>query len=305
VVVLEALHRPGGVLVYGIPEFRLPNSIVDAEVANLEKQGVRFILGALVGRSVTIHELLTTEGFDAVFLGTGAGLPKMMQVPGEDLKGVYTANEWLTRINLMRADQFPASATPVRVGRHCVVVGAGNTAMDCVRTARRVGAETVTLLYRRTEAEMPARAEEVAHAKEEGVRFEMLAAPIAIQGDEQGWAKTMECIRMQLGEPDKSGRRRPEPMPGSNFTIPAETVISALGFGVNPLLQQTTAKLDFDDWGVIRVDGQRQTSIPGVFAGGDATTGGATVILAMGQGKRAAEGIHAYLQSKGAASAST
>ncbi len=298
ITIFEALHKPGGVLIYGIPEFRLPNSIVEQEVKNLEAMGVKIICGALIGRSFTLHELLEKEGFDAVFLGTGAGLPKMMRVPGEDLKGSYTANEYLTRINLMRADLFPAAPTPVLVGKHVVVIGGGNTAMDCVRTSRRMGCDNVTLLYRRTELEMPARREEAIHAKEEGVHFEFLAAPVALHGDEQGWVKELECIRMQLGEPDASGRRSPAEIPGSNFRIPAETVVSALGFGVNPLIASTTPDLKVNKWGVIEVDEAKMTSIPGVFAGGDAITGGATVILAMGQGKRAAEALHEYLMKK-------
>ena len=295
VTVFEALHRPGGVLVYGIPEFRLPNSIVDAEVENLKSMGVEFVTGALVGRSLTIEELMKQEGYDAVFLGTGAGLPKLMQIPGEDMKGVYTANEYLTRINLMRADLFPARATPVLVGRHVVVIGGGNTAMDCVRTSLRMGADEVTLLYRRTEAEMPARVEEIEHAKQEGVKFTFLAAPVALHGDESGWVSEIECIRMELGEPDASGRRRPIEIKGSNFRLPAQTVVSALGFGVNPLLSSTTPELRVNKWGIIEVDEARATSIPGVFAGGDATTGGATVIMAMGHGKRAAQAMDEYL----------
>ncbi|MCL5270167.1 MAG: NADPH-dependent glutamate synthase [bacterium] len=289
VTIFEALHKPGGVLIYGIPEFRLPNSIVEQEIENLKAMGVKVICGALVGRSLTLSEMFKDEKFDAIFLGTGAGLPKMMRIPGEDLKGSYTANEYLTRINLMRADQFPTAPTPVLVGRHVVVIGGGNTAMDCVRTSRRMGCEHVTLLYRRTELEMPARREEVIHAQEEGVHFEFLAAPVALYGDEQGWVKEMECIRMELGEPDESGRRRPVEVKGSNYRIPAETVVSALGFGVNPLLASTTPELKVDKWGIIQVDDSRQTSMPRVYAGGDAITGGATVILAMGQGKRAAE----------------
>jgi glutamate synthase (NADPH/NADH) small chain len=260
--------------------------------------GVKIVCGALIGRSLTIDQLMNQEGYDAVFLGTGAGLPTMMKIPGEDLKGSFTANEFLTRINLMRADRFPAAPTPVFVGRHVVVIGGGNTAMDCVRNSRRMGCESVTLLYRRTEAEMPARKEEVAHAMQEGVHFEFLAAPVALHGDGQGWVKELECVRMELGEPDASGRRRPVEVKGSNFRIPAETVVSALGFGVNPLLATTTPALKTNKWGVLEVGDDKQTSIPGVYAGGDAITGGATVILAMGQGKRAAEAMHEYLMSK-------
>ena len=295
VTIFEALHKPGGVLIYGIPEYRLPNSIVEEQIRSLESMGVQVVCGALIGRSLTIDQLMNQEGYDAVFLGTGAGLPTMMKIPGEDLKGSFTANEFLTRINLMRADRFPEKPTPVFVGKHVVVVGGGNTAMDCVRNARRMGCESVTLLYRRTQAEMPARKEEVAHAMEEGVHFEFLAAPVALHGDEQGWIKELECVRMELGEPDASGRRRPVEVAGSNFRIPCETCVSALGFGVNPLLSTTTPDLKTNKWGVLEVDDSKQTSIPGVYAGGDAITGGATVILAMGQGKRAAEAMHEYL----------
>ena len=272
VTIFEALHKPGGVLIYGIPEYRLPNAIVEEQVASLEAMGVQVVCGALIGRSLTIQQLMEDEGYDAVFLGTGAGLPKMMDLPGENLKGSYTANEFLTRINLMRADRFPEAPTPVLIGRHVVVVGGGNTAMDCVRNSRRMGCASVTLLYRRTEAEMPARKEEIAHAKEEGVNFVFLAAPVALYGDEQGWVTEMECIRMELGEPDASGRRRPVEVQGSNYRIPAETVVSALGFGVNPLLATTTPSLKTNKWGVLEVGEGNLTSIEGVYAGGDAIT---------------------------------
>ncbi|HOE96410.1 MAG TPA: NADPH-dependent glutamate synthase [Candidatus Sumerlaeota bacterium] len=296
VVVFEALHKPGGVLVYGIPEFRLPTAVIDAEVENLRRMGVQFITGALIGRSLTLRELKEQEGFDAIFLGTGAGLPKLMGIEGEDLKGSYTANEFLTRINLMRADLFPRQATPVHVGRHVVVIGGGNTAMDCARVARRMGSEEVTILYRRTEAEMPARVEEIQHAKEEGIRFHFLAAPVRLMGDEDGWVSAIACEQMELGEPDASGRRRPVPVPGSEFVLPAETVVSALGFGVNPLLAATTPELKTNKWGIVEVNDENGTSIPGVYAGGDVITGGATVILAMGHGKRAAQAIDEYLR---------
>ena len=299
VTVFEALHKAGGVLVYGIPEFRLPARIVEREVASLEAMGARFVMGALNGRSLTLEELLTREGFDAIFLGPGAGLPRMLGVPGEDLKGSYTANEFLTRVNLMRADEFPKYATPVMVGREVIVVGAGNTAMDCARTARRMGSRSVTIVYRRSEAEMPARAEEVRHAREEGIRFEFLAAPVEILGDEQGFIRRVRCVRMALGEEGRDGRRSPAPVPGSEFELKARTVISALGFGVNPLIPATTPALQVDRRGVFGVDAAMRTSIPGVFAGGDAVTGGATVIQAMGQGKRAAEAIDAWLRGAG------
>ena len=302
VTIFEALHRPGGVLVYGIPEFRLPNDIVEQELETLRKLGVEIICGALIGRSYTLKELIDQEGYDAVFLGTGAGLPKMMKIPGEDLKGSYTANEYLTRINLMRSDLFPKMATPVHIGTSVAGIGGGDTAMDCARTSRRMGCEKVTLLYRRTEAEMPARAEEIAHAKEEGVELHELAQPVALHGDENGWVREIECIQMELGEPDDSGRRRPTPIEGSNFRVPAETVVSALGFGVNPLIASTTPELKINKWGVIEVDENRRTSIPRVYAGGDAITGGATVILAMGHGKQAAQAMHEELMRQPAES---
>ena len=296
--VFEALHRLGGVLVYGIPEFRLPNEIVDREIDALRKKGVRFYTNVLIGRSLLVDDLFKKQGFDVVFLGTGAGLPKMMNVPGENLKGVYTANEYLTRINLMHADRFPEYSTPVTVGKTVAVIGCGNTAMDAARVSLRMGADEVSIVYRRTLAEAPARAEEIEHAKQEGVQFRFLTAPVKLIGTEDGWVKEMECIEMELGEPDESGRRRPVPKKGSEFRIPTETVVTALGFGVNPLVPSTTEGLKLDKWGIIIADKETgKTSRKGVFAGGDSITGGSTVIMAMGQGRVAAKAINEYLQT--------
>jgi glutamate synthase (NADPH/NADH) small chain len=297
VTIFEALHKVGGVMVYGIPEFRLPNEIVAAEVGKLEKMGVKIVTNALIGQAYTIDELMKNEGFDAVFIGTGAGLPWMIGVPGENLKGVYTANEFLVRVNLMRADLFPDYTTPVTVGDDAVVVGCGNTAMDGARTCKRLGKNS-TIVYRRTRAEAPARTEEVEHAEQEGIQFHWLTNPVEILGDENGWVRGMRCVRMELGEPDKSGRRRPVPIEGSEFEIPCNTVILALGFGVNPLLASTTPDLQVNKWGVYTVEKETgRTSKVGVFAGGDAITGGATIILAMGQAKIAAAAMHNYLMT--------
>lgn len=296
--VLEALHKLGGVLSYGIPEFRLPNDIVDQEIDNLRKLGVQFQTNFLVGKARTIDQLIDEDGFDAIFIGTGAGLPKMMNIPGEELKGVYTANEFLTRINLMRAD-LDEYNTPVTVGDSVRVIGAGNTAMDAARVARRMGAKNVSIVYRRTERECPARNEEIEHAKQEGVQFEFLTAPIRLLSDENGWVKEMECLRMELGEPDDSGRRRPVPIEDSEFIMPADTVVTALGFGINPLVPSTTPGLKMGKWDVIYAEKETgQTSREGVFAGGDSITGGSTVISAMGQGRIAATSIHEYLMNK-------
>ncbi|MGI6456122.1 MAG: NADPH-dependent glutamate synthase [bacterium] len=296
--VFEALHRLGGVLVYGIPEFRLPNEIVDQEIEALRRQGVKFYTNVLVGRSKTVDEFFEREGFDAVFLGTGAGLPRMMNIPGENLKGVYTANEFLTRINLMRADRFPEYGTPVTVGKRVAVIGCGNTAMDAARVSVRMGAEEVTVVYRRTLAEAPARKEEIEHAMQEGVQFRFLTAPVQLSGSEEQWVTEMECIQMELGEPDASGRRRPVEKKGSEFRIAVDTIVTALGFGVNPLVPSTTEGLKLDKWGVVIADRETgKTSRPGVFAGGDVITGGSTVIMAMGQGRVAARAIHDYLES--------
>ncbi len=296
--VYEALHRLGGVLIYGIPEFRLPNDVVDMEIDGLRKKGVKFYTNALIGKAITVDELFEKHGFDVVFLGTGAGLPRMMNIPGENCKGVYTANEYLTRINLMHADRFPEYSTPVTVGKNVAVIGCGNTAMDAARVSLRMGAENVAIVYRRTLAESPARDEEIQHAKEEGIDFRLLTAPVRIIGTEDGWVKEMECIQMELGEPDSSGRRRPVPIEGSEYIMPVETVITALGFGVNPLVPNTTKGLELNKWGVIVAEPETgKTSRKGVFAGGDSITGGSTVIMAMGQGRIAAQAMDEYLKS--------
>ena len=296
--VFEALHEVGGVLVYGIPEFRLPKSIVKGEVDNLRRMGVEFETNVVVGRSVTLDELMQDEHYDAVFVATGAGLPVFLGVPGEHLNGVYSANEFLTRVNLMRAYQVIAYDQPVYDcrNRDVIVVGGGNTAMDAVRTARRLGAKTATLVYRRSEAEMPARLEEVKHARQEGIEFKMLTAPVEMLGDEKGWLTGMRCVQMELGEPDADGRRRPIPVAGSEFVLPANVVIIGVGTTANPLIQSTTPDLKTNSHNYIVADQQTtRTSKPGVFAGGDIVTGGATVILAMGAGRKAAASIHEFL----------
>jgi glutamate synthase (NADPH) small chain len=295
VTIFEALHDTGGVLRYGIPEFRLPKEIIDAEVSLLLALGVEIECNVIVGKTVTLAEL--RDGFDAVFIANGAGLPTMLDIPGENLKGVYSANEFLTRVNLMEAGRNPGSATPIMQGRQVAVIGGGNTAMDCVRTARRLGAERAMIVYRRGEAEMPARVEEIKHAKEEGVELVILTAPLEIAGDADGWVATLRCQRMELGPPDDSGRRKPVPVEGSGFDLPAEVVVNAVGTRANPLLTATAPELTLNKWGNIVVDGNCATSVPGVFAGGDMVRGGATVILAMGDGKRAAAGIDEYLRS--------
>lgn len=296
VTVFEALHRLGGVLIYGVPPFRLPREILDSEIARLESMGVKFETDVIVGSSVTLEELFIEEGFEAVFLGTGAGLPYMLNVSGENLIGVYTANEFLTRINLMHADEFPKADTPVNIGKHTVVIGGGNSAMDAARWSRRLGADT-TILFRRGRAELRARAEEIEHAEQEGIKFEFLGAPVALFGDENGWLNEMECIRMQLGEPDSSGRPSPVPIPGSNYRIPADTVIAAVGQAPNPTLQRTTPQL-ITNKGKIVVDVDRQTSMQKVFAGGDVVRGGSTVILAMSDGLAAADAIDKALKAQ-------
>jgi len=293
VTIFEALHDTGGVLRYGIPEFRLPKEIIDVEVSRLTGQGVEIECNVVIGKTLTLQQL--REDFDAVFIGNGAGLPTMLGIGGENLKGVYAANEYLTRINLMGAGQSPDCPTPVIRGRRVAVIGAGNTAMDCVRTARRLGAERAMIVYRRSEAEMPARIEEIHHAKEEGVEFVMLTSPLEILGDDGGWAAALRCQKMQLGEPDDSGRRRPVPVAGEVFDLEADVVVNALGTRANPLLTATVPELELNSWGNIEAQEGGATSIPGVFAGGDIVRGGATVILAMGDGKRAAEAIHARL----------
>lgn len=297
VTIFEALHQVGGVLVYGIPEFRLPKErIVAREIGNVERLGVKFETNVIVGRTVTIDSLLDEEGFEAVFVGSGAGLPRFMGIEGENLNGVVSANEFLTRANLMHA--YDANYdTPIYVGKRVVVVGGGNVAMDAVRTAKRLGAEA-TIVYRRSEKELPARVEEVHHAKEEGIEFRMLTNPVAILGNEQGWVAGIRCVEMELGEPDESGRRSPVVKAGSEFEIEADVVIMALGTSPNPLIASTTAGLETNRRGCITADEQGQTTREGVFAGGDAVTGAATVILAMGAGRKAAKAIDAYLKSK-------
>jgi len=298
VTIFEALHQPGGVLTYGIPEFRLPNHIIDAEVDRLRRMGVEIVCNVVIGRTFTIDELLNEEGFDAVFIANGAGLPIFLNIPGENLKGVYSANEYLTRSNLMRAYQFPEFDTPIIRAERVVVVGGGNVAMDAVRTAKRLGAKEATLVYRRSRAEMPARAEEVKHAEEEGIIFKFLCNPVRYIGDANGWVCGVECIRMELGEPDESGRRRPIPVPGSEFVIECDVAIAAIGTRANPLLTQATPDLKINKWGYIEVDEKCATSKPGVYAGGDIIRGAATVILAMGDGKKAAASIDEYLRSR-------
>jgi glutamate synthase (NADPH/NADH) small chain len=297
VVVFEALHLPGGVLVYGIPEFRLPKSIVQAEVDYIRKLGADFRLGYLIGRIYTIPELLKT-GFDAVFIGTGAGLPAFMNIPGENLGGIYSSNEFLIRVNLMKSYAFPITDTPIRTGKHVVVIGGGNVAMDSARSALRLGAEEVCIVYRRSREELPAREEEIENAEEEGIVCKFLAAPTKFMGDEKGWVKSMECICMELGPPDESGRRRPLPCKGSEFVIDTDTVIVAIGRTPNPIIQSTTEGLMVSKWGTIITDENGKTSIDGVYAGGDIVTGEATVISAMGAGKKAAQSIHEYLTKK-------
>jgi len=298
VVIFEALHLPGGVLVYGIPEFRLPKSIVQAEVDYVKSLGVELRLGHLVGRTHTIPELMREKGFAAVFIGTGAGLPAFMGVPGEDLGGIYSANEFLIRVNLMKAYAFPAYDTPIRVGKHVVVIGGGNVAMDSARSALRLGAEEVCIVYRRSREELPARKEEVENAEEEGILCRFLANPTRFIGDEKGWVKQMKCICMELGPPDESGRRRPVPVKGSEFVMDVDTVIVAIGKTPNPIIQSTTEGLAVTKWGTIVADEDGRTSIEGVYAGGDIVTGEATVISAMGAGKRAAKAMHEYLMKK-------
>lgn len=298
--VFEALHELGGVLVYGIPEFRLPKDIVRGEVDNLRKMGVEFETNVVVGKSVTIDELMRDEHFDAVFVATGAGLPQFLNIPGEHLNGVYSANEFLTRVNLMRAYQPDEYDEPVYDcrDRDVIVVGGGNTAVDAVRTAKRLGARTATLVYRRSEAEMPARLEEVKHAQQEGIEFRMLTAPVELVGDEKGWLTGAKCTQMELGAPDASGRRSPIAIKGSEFILPANVVIIGVGTTANPLIQSTTPDLKTTPRNYIVADPETtRTSKRGVFAGGDIVTGGATVILAMGAGRKAASSIHAYLTS--------
>jgi len=296
VIIFEALHDTGGVLRYGIPEFRLPNVIIDAEVNRLRLLGVEIELNVIIGKTLTLPQLQAE--YDAVFIANGAGLPVLLKIPGENLKGVYAANEYLTRVNLMGAGRSENAATPIIKGKNVAVIGGGNTAMDCVRTAKRLGAQRAMIVYRRSEAEMPARTEEIKHAKEEGVEFLLLTAPAAIIGDENGWATKLSCQRMELGEPDDSGRRRPVPVKDAFFDLPAEVVINAIGTRANPLLTASAPDLKLNKWGNIDTDENGQTSLEGVFAGGDIVRGGATVILAMGDGKQAAAAINRYLSEK-------
>ncbi len=297
VTIFEALHKAGGVLVYGIPEFRLPKAIVQREVDYVEKLGVKIKVDTIIGQTTTVDELFE-QGFDAIFIGTGAGLPYFMNIPGENLNGVYSANEFLTRANLMKAYLFPEYDTPVRVGSKVAVIGGGNVAMDAARVSKRLGADHVYLIYRRSRAEMPARAEEVHHAEEEGIEFMLLTAPVRVIGDEQGWVKGIECIKMELGEPDASGRRRPVEIKGSNHVIDVDVIIVAIGQGPNPILTSTTEGLKLRKTGNIEADPETgKTSKKGVFAGGDIVTGAATVILAMGAGRKAASAIDEYLRT--------
>jgi glutamate synthase (NADPH/NADH) small chain len=299
VTVFEALHKAGGVLIYGIPEFRLPKSIVAREVHALERMGVEIKTNHVIGRTFTVDELFSELGYEAVFIGTGAGLPHFPKIPGLNLIGVYSANEYLTRSNLMKGYRFPESDTPMIRGRRVAVIGGGNTAMDAVRTAKRLGAEDAILIYRRSRVEMPARAEEVEHAEEEGIEFILLAAPTAILGDDRSRVRAIRCERMELGPPDASGRRSPVPIPGSEFDIEVEVVVFAVGQGANPLIRDTTPDLHVNKWGYVKADPQTgATEKRGVFAGGDIVTGGATVISAMGAGRRAARAIDKYLSTQ-------
>lgn len=298
VTVFEAFHTPGGVLMYGIPEFRLPKALVQKEIDSLKKSGVNIMTNMVIGKVLSLDEL-KEEGFEAIFIGTGAGLPSFMGIEGENLNGVYSSNEFLTRINLMKAYKFPDADTPVKVGRNVAVVGGGNVAMDAARCALRLGAEKVYIIYRRSEEEMPARKEEVHHAKEEGIIFRLLTNPTRIVGTEDGWVKGIECVDMELGEPDKSGRRRPVAKKGSEHIVDVDTVIIAIGQTPNPLIKSTTKGLDTQSWGGIIVEEETgSTSLDGVYAGGDAVTGAATVILAMGAGKKAAKAIDDFLSKK-------
>ncbi|MEA3470600.1 MAG: NADPH-dependent glutamate synthase [Thermodesulfobacteriota bacterium] len=298
VTIFEGLHKPGGVLIYGIPEFRLPKNIVDAEVDYLKKLGAEIITNTVIGRGKTVDDLLE-DGYDAVFLGVGAGAPVFMNIPGENLSGVYSANEYLTRSNLMKAYRFPEYDTPIARGKNVGVIGGGNVTMDSARTALRLGAENVYVIYRRTEVEMPARAEEVHHAGEEGVQFKLLTNPVEYIGDENGWVKGARCIQMELGEPDDSGRRRPVPIEDSEFAIDVDMVVVAIGTMANPVIPVTTPGLETNRWGyIITKDETGETSREGIYAGGDIVTGSATVILAMGAAKKAARAIDEYLKNK-------
>ena len=296
VTVFEALHVAGGVLSYGIPEFRLPKSIVQKEIEGLKALGVKVETNTVVGKTISVDELMKEEGFESVFIGSGAGLPRFMNIPGENLNGVYSANEFLTRINLMKAYK-PDSSTPIKAGTKAVIVGGGNVAMDAARCAKRLGAE-VYIVYRRTENELPARAEEVEHAKEEGIIFKFLTNPVEIKSTEDGWVKSVVCQQMELSEPDASGRAKPVPIEGAFIEIDADCVIMSIGTSPNPLIKSTTSGLDTQKWGGIVADEAGKTSKDGVYAGGDAVTGAATVILAMGAGKKAAAAMDEYMQNK-------
>jgi glutamate synthase (NADPH/NADH) small chain len=299
VTVFEALHKPGGVLVYGIPEFRLPKAIVDAEVDYLQRLGVEIKYDYVIGKILTVDELFEM-GYHAVFLGVGAGLPVFMNIPGENLCGIYSANEYLTRSNLMKAYLFPQYDTPLARGKNVAVIGGGNVAMDSARTALRLGADNVHIVYRRSKTELPARAEEAHHAEQEGVQFRFLTAPVRYIGNADGWVTGMECIEMDLGEPDASGRRRPVPKEGSNFTLDVDLVVVAIGTGANPIITGTVPNLELTKWGYIVADPETgKTSREGVYAGGDIVTGSATVILAMGAGRNSSKAIHEYLMKKG------
>jgi glutamate synthase (NADPH/NADH) small chain len=299
VTLYEAFHKPGGVLVYGIPEFRLPKDLVQKEIDTIKEYGVKIELNSVVGKFVTIEELMKEEGFSAVFVGTGAGLPTFMKIPGENLNCVYSANEFLTRINLMTGYKFPLTDTPVKVGKKVAVVGGGNVAMDAARSAKRLGAEEVYIIYRRSMDEMPARLEEIHHAKEEGIIFKTLTNPIEILGTDDGYVRGLKCIEMELGEPDESGRRRPSVKKDSEFEMEMETVVIAIGQSPNPLIKDTTKDLAVNKWGgIIANEETGETSIAGVFAGGDVVTGAATVILAMGAGRNSAKAIDEYIKNK-------
>lgn len=298
VTIFEALHKPGGVLMYGIPEFRLPKAIVEAEVDYIKKLGVKIVFNAVIGKYLTIEELFNEEGFHTIFLGVGAGLPYFMNIPGENLNGVYSANEYLTRANLMKAYDFPNYDTPIIRSKKVAVIGGGNVAMDSARTALRLGADEVTVVYRRSRKEMPARDEEIEHAEEEGINFKLLNNPTRINDSGNGWVKSITVLRMELGEPDASGRRRPVPIKGSEYDIDVDTVIVSIGNGANPLLTKATPELELNKWGnIIADDDTCATSILGVYAGGDIVIGAATVILAMGAGKKASKSMHEYMMS--------
>jgi glutamate synthase (NADPH/NADH) small chain len=295
-MVFEALHEIGGVLKYGIPEFRLPNSVVDVEIDNLRQMGVQFMTNCIVGRTITIDEL-KEQGYCGIFVGSGAGLPNFMNIPGENLIHILSSNEYLTRVNLMDAAN-PESDTPVAMGKCVAVIGGGNTAMDSVRTAKRLGAERAIIVYRRSEEEMPARVEEVKHAKEEGIEFLTLHNPLEYYGDERGRVKQMRLQKMELGQPDDSGRRRPVPIPGAEVVIDVDQVIVSVGVSPNPLIPSSVEGLEISRWGTIVVDDNMRSSIPAIYAGGDIVRGGATVILAMGDGRKAAASMHAQLSGK-------